>query len=395
MQLLMKSAALVVLLLATACGSSGKTQPACTAAQNNESQCNASVLEHCDGRVWTRLQDCAASNEVCTVAVGATEAGCAPPVVEGGACDSTLQCATGLECSLAVNAAAGVCLDTCDPSAATPDCLDSSRLCAAIDSTAGLCEPLAPSGGLCAVDAQCPADTATCHPFRYDATGAFDVPVGACAATCRVAEINMGQGSCADGLFCLLSPARLDPQSLDGAPIGCSTDSVCDQTQGYTCVQTSSHDSYCARDVGVCGDVLPMYGTVPDTNATDFARTTLCAVELPGQTDYREFCGVTDAAATVRPTCVPVFSDDLYAGICMATCTPGSDNCGAGYTCVLPAADDPSALWDLQLDASGNAVLCGASTNVVCDSGYVCQALATPSGTADYCARLTAKCSKM
>ncbi len=388
------------LLLSAACGgsstkgsSSKSATPSCGA--NGVTRCSGTVIQSCDGTQWTDGQDCAATKALCVVSTSTSAAACVAQGSAGATCSTTPDCASGLECSIASGATTGTCIALCNPAAST--CGGTTPFCIPADSSNGLCEPAVTDGQLCLADVQCPADAHTCHYFRRDVYGALTVPTGVCAGTCAFAEINHGQGSCAAGFDCLQSPWLLDTQLTSGNPTHCTADTDCAQADGYTCLTSVQGGQYCARPVGVCGHPLPMFATLPNTSAPDFDVSTLCGGEFASVTDYRNFCGVTDPAATVKPVCVSFdgyLLDMPYAGLCMSRCTPGVDDCGAGYTCQAPdVAAGNAILMDPQL-VNGQPVACTLKGNT-CSSPYACGFVASGvSMPGLYCARAVPVCTK-
>ncbi len=315
-----------------------------------------------------------------------------PAAAYGEPCRQDGDCQHGLTCSRPSGATEGVCIDLCDP-AASSGCVSGSDVCAAIDSTTGVCAAPSTAGQLCIEDVQCPTGAPECHWFRQDPLGALDLPVGACAQSCSGSQIGMGQGDCPAGLVCLESPYRPEPQTTDAGWVSCAGDTDCDGTRGFTCMALVD-GSFCARPAGVCGHALPMYGTAPGGLGAIPVADHCGAPASDTATDFRSFCGVTDPTATVRPICLSLSASDPYEGVCVATCTSAAD-CGVGYTCAAPAATDPGALlFDMQTDGAGNPVTCTPGSTT-CAAGFTCEALRFDTGNAEVCAKPSAVCTKV
>lgn len=388
----MKRWLIAALVVAAGCSKNDQT------CAQGAARCVLDVLEVCDDSRFVATQNCASTSQVCLGS--GTTAQCVTPGQAGDTCDAVSPCASTLTCAMTDGNTQGTCIDECVLSDGNPyTCADTSLVCAGnIDFTVGVCVP--PSAGLgamCFDDVQCPgwaAKESRCHWFRDDVYQGLQVLVGACGGGCAYGEIGLGQGSCPSGLACLESPYRLDPQTdANGGYLPCTLDATCDAGGGYTCIAVDSRRNYCARSLGVCGHALPLYATVPDTTAPTFDVDVLCGVAYPHQTDLRRFCGMTDPQATARPYCQPVFSNDLYAGLCVAACQTSAE-CGAGYTCQSPGVVADAVLIDVQRDSLGNGVRCGASGPGTCTGSYNCEAFPTASGTSEYyCARAPTVCT--
>jgi len=400
----MKRWFIAALVVAAGCSkSSSNNDPnACTRAENGAARCASDVvdlLEVCDGSHYVSTQNCASTSQVCLAS--GTTAQCVTPGQAGDTCDTVSPCASTLTCAMTSGNTQGTCIEDCALSATNAyTCQDTSLVCAAnIDATVGVC--VAPSAGLgdmCFDDVQYPYDPAhpsRCHWFRDGTYQGVQVAIGACGDDCGYSEIGKGQGSCPSGLVCLESPYRLDVQrDPSGNYIPCTGDSTCYGGGGYTCIAVNSRLSVCARSYGVCGHALPLYATVPDTTLATFDVHVLCGVAYADQTDLRNFCGMTDPQATARPYCQPVFSDDLYAGLCVASCQT-SGECGAGYVCQAPTPVADAVLIDVQRDSLGNGVKCGASGTGTCTGKYACEGFAPANGGAAvyYCAYAPTVCT--
>jgi hypothetical protein len=394
----MKRWFLAALVAAAGCSKSANDDPnACKGAQKGNARCGLDVIEVCDGSHFVATQNCASTGQVCAVSSSSVAAACVTPAQAGDACVSLSACAPGLTCSIPSGATQGTCVEECLLNSSNT-CQDPSMVCASnIDGTQGLC--VRPSGGLgdmCFDDVQCPYDAAQpslCHWFRDGAVGAIQVAVGACGGLCSWAEIGQGQGSCPAGLDCLESPYRLDVQlDRNNNYISCTLDSTCFGAGGYTCIAVRSNLSVCARSYGVCGHALPLYATVPDSPTLEANYNDVCGVAYADQTDLRNFCGTTSPGATARAFCEPVFSDDLYAGLCVAPCQADAD-CGPGYTCQSPSVVADAVLVEVQRDAGGSGVKCGASGSGTCTGTFNCEGFPALTPTVFYCARAPTVCT--
>jgi hypothetical protein len=284
----------VALMALAACTQSRSN--ACATSQQGIKRCTGRVVEVCDGKSYVHSHDCGADGLVC---LSTPAVDCYAPLAAGATCTATAECADTLDCAIPSGYTTGLCEDTCRASSSTPTCNTAGQVCADMSGYFGLCVDTVAEGQLCYDDVQCPAATSACDWLRTDTFGEVQVAVGACADECAFSEIDQGQGSCAAGFTCLMSPYRLEYEHPNSGTL-CARDSDCNTTLGFTCTPYNLYYSFCARPRGVCGHALPMYGVMPDPTAAGFDPTTQCSVgaAVP-MGDYRNYCGVSDPTATV------------------------------------------------------------------------------------------------
>lgn len=368
----------------------------CTTLQNGDERCDGTWVVVCNGTAWVQETDCAASDALCRQDPYVATAACGASGQEGDPCDSTSECATGLDCYEWI-AGEYACLDLCEPGDAS-GCLDggAASVCLELAIGGGLCLPSAHTGELCFVDEQCVGAEEFCFGFTFDAEGL----VGTCTRSCPYEDINHGQGATCDaGTVCLASEYHLDFQE---GSVACSdTDtSACNAAEGYTCIDFGGATGQrCAREIGQCGHALPAFAELPASMPPESER---CGV-VYASGDNRNFCGFADPTATAFAYCYPgLFSTEPASeGLCFAVCgglngEPDA-SCGAGYTCTRPDDATRAFSFDLQLtDGGATRVACNPSAtspDAPCDvaSGYACEYLSSGS----FCAIPSKMCTPL
>jgi hypothetical protein len=314
-----------------------------------------------------------------------------------GACTGTGQgtCVAGLLCDPATESG-NYCFRSCMGVQDTTTCVD-------LNGTPGIClNKVDGDGGLCfkktverdesclTLDFEYCIDAAhECKASALDDTG--DLVGYRCKAFCDGEDIGQ-QGDCLSGETCIADPTGLVSveSGSTGDFLACTSDSVCDTATGYSCIALSDGD-YCGKPLAVCGTTAPILGSFSVSSRENFLANT---TNICNPWNDHVYCTISGTSADAAEGAENAFAycyewdlmeltgEDTIGGTCIAICEGDEaddpdDNCGAGYTCQTPAADE-ALFVSTQKDSGGtNTIPCSEGDNSNCDesAGYACYQL--------------------